>query len=322
MPILVVGGFILISALFIISFYKQASRVRQRRRPSKPRVIGIPLPAQLGLQPTYPLHDIVNRLETAYQKEFGDRLKQRFLQKHPALDSSEFDWQLFELKRYFVLTTVLREVPMFSEPVDEIWHEMLLFSREYESFCHAFAGAVIHHAPHSDPAPNPHGRAWFDWVYCQLFEATPYSVYIWKNFFRSPLDQQQLREFRNRENAQLLPLYFNANPAVRETAIQLIETLRNQMKTTRRPTLAQQVTDSSMLAGATTAFVFFSLYEAETFVEEMDKVIPNNSACGGASFVCATPSDDSPSNNSSCSSSSCSSSSCSSSSCGSSCGSS
>ncbi|PWK00008.1 hypothetical protein [Tumebacillus permanentifrigoris] len=326
MSILVIGGLILLCTL-VVKLNKSAksnAQNRSRRIPSKPYVKGLPLPAQLGLHPTYPLQGIAKQLDTAFEKEFGDRLKSRFLLKRPLLRPEEFDWQLLELKRYFVLTTLLREVPMFSDDIDEIWHEMLLYSREYEAFCKAFAGEVIHHAPHSEPAPNPNGRAWFDWVYCQLFEVTPYSIYIWKNFFRTPLDQQQLKEFQTTDHAQLLPKYFTTNPNVRETAIRLIDTLREQMNNTTRPAYTKRYTHPSMLVGATSAFVFFSLYEADGFQDEMHQMLygrkhdPNSSSCGSG-FVCATSSDDS-TKTSSCSSSSCNSSSCSSSSCGSSCG--
>lgn len=38
----------------------------------------------------------------------------------------EYRWKLLELKRYFIMASLLKQLPMFSEEVDELWHEMLM----------------------------------------------------------------------------------------------------------------------------------------------------------------------------------------------------
>ena len=54
---------------------------------------------------------------------------------------------------------------MFSKRVDDIWHEMLMFTREYETFSKKFYHELLHHTPNNDPTPIPFERAFFDWVY-------------------------------------------------------------------------------------------------------------------------------------------------------------
>ncbi|MGG2197770.1 hypothetical protein [Paenibacillus validus] len=192
-----------------------------------------PLPEALGIQPDLPLRPAVERLEQALAGDFPAMLRERVQRKHPQMTTSEFNWKFLELKRYFLMTAILKDVPMFSEAVDDIWHEMLMFTREYHRFSEAFVGSVIHHAPHSGGEPNPGGRAWFDWVYANLFIPTPYSSRIWTPFFRYPLDRGRLEELREADEAELADRLFNRKaaeryPEIGETIARLIRKATEQ----------------------------------------------------------------------------------------------
>jgi len=54
-----------------------------------------------------------------------------------------------EVKRYLALAALRAEgeVPMFSTRVDQVWHEFVLFTREYALFCMCHVGRFMHHAP-------------------------------------------------------------------------------------------------------------------------------------------------------------------------------
>jgi hypothetical protein len=41
---------------------------------------------------------------------------------------------------------------MFSEEVDEIWHDMLLFTQKYQVFSEQFLGTMLHHTPNTNNA--------------------------------------------------------------------------------------------------------------------------------------------------------------------------
>lgn len=55
--------------------------------------------------------------------------------------------QIFEeTKRFLVLGTVLGRNFAPSVPVDRLWHEWILFTDDYHTFCHHLGG-YIHHTP-------------------------------------------------------------------------------------------------------------------------------------------------------------------------------
>ncbi len=39
--------------------------------------------------------------------------------------------------------------------IDKMWHNFILFTKEYHSFCHEYFGRFIHHSPNSDESDNP-----------------------------------------------------------------------------------------------------------------------------------------------------------------------
>ncbi|MBU7319768.1 hypothetical protein [Paenibacillus oleatilyticus] len=310
------------------------------RKPAKPDYRSEPLPAGLGLQPGVPLKSAADRLEQALQAEYGDRLRKRVLGKYPSMSEAEYEWKLLELKRYFLMTAVLKEVPMFSEAVDDIWHEMLMFTREYQRFGETLLGATIHHAPHTSGTPDPGGRAWFDWVYAHLFTATPFTGQIWGSFFRYPLDRQRIDRLSSESEEELEQLWFNRKaaaqfPEIRQTVRWLIEQAKDQLRQAAvNPTYAERPSEShgpSLMPYLAGAMLFYSVTEFTGFNEQMQELLTEEEAKreagqqSGASSSCASSgcgsgiwSDNDSGNDDSGSSGNCSSSSCSSSNCSSS----
>jgi len=176
---------------------------------------------------------LAERVERAFSDEFQARLKERVLSKYRHFSDRSYDWALLELKRYFLMNLLLRGVPMFSERVDDLWHEMLLFTHDYQEFCTRLAGRFIHHNPYLQRTPMPEERAWFDWVYAQIFLFTPYTQALWKPFFRNPIDSDRLRKFASLSEAELVSAYFNTSlydrdPTVREAIRYLINQAKVQ----------------------------------------------------------------------------------------------
>lgn len=54
-----------------------------------------------------------------------------------------------ELFRYLVLRALNPDAryPLASGPVDDLWHNFLLFTQEYAGFCQYMCGTFIHHHP-------------------------------------------------------------------------------------------------------------------------------------------------------------------------------
>lgn len=192
------------------------------------------LPDSVGIRPEAPLDAAAERLEMALSPAFRERLKQRVLSAQSGMTDAEYEWKLVELKRYFLMSAVLRKLPMFSPAVDVIWHEMLMFTLDYQRFCERFAGVFLHHAPHAAPQPMPQERAWFDWVYIQLFAETPFSSVIWGPFCRQPLAKERLLRLQNGSREELLDELFHREAAARhddiaQTIDWLIDRARRQI---------------------------------------------------------------------------------------------
>ena len=58
-----------------------------------------------------------------------------------------------EVKKYFVLSRSdrSRTWEMQSLRIDEVWHQFVLFTRQYGEFCQRFFGEYIHHSPGNSP---------------------------------------------------------------------------------------------------------------------------------------------------------------------------
>jgi len=152
-------------------------------------------PAALGVAADHAAYGAAVRLEAALDAEFVRRLEKRVQGHHPALTKAEWEWTWFELKRYFLMCGIMRQVQMYGMRTDEIWHDMLVFTREYQLFCDRFCGTMIHHAPHGQTnRPSEDERAWFDWVYSELFELSPVTEQVWGRFFRYPMSRSMLDE--------------------------------------------------------------------------------------------------------------------------------
>lgn len=80
-------------------------------------------------------------------------LIQKLVKDH-VVDSPEEAQALFrEVKRYLVLTTADPTVAwaMYSLRIDHIWHQFILFTRQYIDYCSQNFGRYIQHAPSTAP---------------------------------------------------------------------------------------------------------------------------------------------------------------------------
>lgn len=188
------------------------------------------IPDRLGLLENVPASSTFQKLENALPYEYIHQVKLRFLSDHPQVSDDEFEWRLFELKRYFFLNSFLKSTPMFSSKVDEVWHEMLMFTKQYEGFSDRFLGKMLHHTPNLEPEPAPQERAFFDWVFAQLFEITEYTWEAWGDFFHYPMDRQVLQKMSLLSDDELKQQLFNVTEENQELVNYLITQLRAQLR--------------------------------------------------------------------------------------------
>jgi len=86
----------------------------------------------------------------AYRAPF---LEDRMVRERKVAAHEEAARLLDEVKKYLVLSRTSRDlgVPMFSRRIDEVWHQFVLFTAEYEAFSLAFFGRYVHHFPGTAP---------------------------------------------------------------------------------------------------------------------------------------------------------------------------
>lgn len=137
----------------------------------------------------HPCVPLALRLERALPNDYAHQLRQRVFTEHPDMTEEEWNWRWVEMRRYFLICALFHQMPMFSSKVDDIWHEMLMFTREYQQFCEQFYGYMLHHSPHGQSVSQPDQRALFDWTYSQLFPITRPNSRLWNGFFNYPLSQ-------------------------------------------------------------------------------------------------------------------------------------
>ncbi|GMK38188.1 hypothetical protein PCCS19_12420 [Paenibacillus sp. CCS19] len=266
-------------------------------------------PGALGIAAGHPARSAAERLEDALSSDYEARVQYRVQSAKPGMTQSEWAWTWFELKRYFLMCALLRNVPMYSTKADEVWHEMLMFTREYESFCQQFCGAYIHHAPHGkdDNKPEDGSRAWFDWLYAELFEMSPVSGKVWGSFFREPLSRSRLSELESMSEQTIRSEWFRSDTAARyedldRTAAWLAASAKRQLETARRGSRGQGVPDytkqsqssydGSGMMSASWLLLYFSAVEPNNLEHRMNEHIQRDNDRYGGSSACSSYSGD------------------------------
>ncbi|MBM7649459.1 hypothetical protein JOC78_002412 [Bacillus ectoiniformans] len=290
------------TVVLVIAFYLAVKLVHSLIKPKKLKLHSMTPPRDLGYRHPEVL-PLVKKLKRSLRPEFISKVKARVLANHPHWTDHDFDWRLFELKRYFILNKILNSVPMFSEEVDEIWHEMLMFTKDYEAFSKEFYGSFLHHNPTMEVVPIPHDRAFFDWMYLQLFEPTPNSRILWGRFLQHPLETSLLDDFRVESEDILLEKYFHSgdrDEKLKRSLVQLFQKDLSEADTIQRSnSLApfKPLSSDANYSYLLTAMVFYSVYHPDNYLEEIGALMPKEAASGYSStsgcssFACSSYND-------------------------------
>lgn len=80
---------------------------------------------------------------------FPDGLFARVAARHPHLHTKDHQLVAQGLRQFFLayLLGGRRFVSMPSQVVDDLWHEFILYTRNYATFCNRAFGRFLHHAP-------------------------------------------------------------------------------------------------------------------------------------------------------------------------------
>lgn len=80
---------------------------------------------------------------------FPHGIRERVHKRYPHLSEEQLDLAFGALREYFHLCRKAGRfmLAMPSQAVDVAWHEFILFTRNYEHFCHRALGRFLHHTP-------------------------------------------------------------------------------------------------------------------------------------------------------------------------------
>lgn len=81
---------------------------------------------------------------------------ERFRLKHPGLTPGQAALVVEGLRQYFEICAAagMRFASMPSQVVDDLWHEFILFTRNYQHFCQRAFGRYLHHTPAEAMSPG------------------------------------------------------------------------------------------------------------------------------------------------------------------------
>ena len=105
-------------------------------------------------------------------------LLEKLAEKHPSLTRKETALVSRGLRQFFVayLMSGKKFVSMPSQAADDLWHEFILYTREYQGFCKRAFGEFLHHRPAAVLSENRQGneglrRVW--WFACKYEQIDP-----------------------------------------------------------------------------------------------------------------------------------------------------
>lgn len=87
-------------------------------------------------------------------------LEEKLLKEGKFSSSEDYRQAFTEFKKYVALGALFgKGHGMASKKVDEVWHQFILFTKEYHEFCDDFLGRYMHHSPKTSYTPLEEGSA-------------------------------------------------------------------------------------------------------------------------------------------------------------------
>lgn len=80
---------------------------------------------------------------------FPESIAKKICEHYPQLTEAQVGEVIHGLREYFQVCNLAGNdmVSMPSQAIDAAWHEFILFTRQYESFCRRAFGRFLHHTP-------------------------------------------------------------------------------------------------------------------------------------------------------------------------------
>ena len=95
-------------------------------------------------------NDLLDGVMSYEHPELIERYKREL-----GLSDAEAQSLFQDTKRYLYLCFVTGKKLAPSAPIDQGWHEFLMYTKDYQDFCAQFFGTFIHHTPKPTLSPHP-----------------------------------------------------------------------------------------------------------------------------------------------------------------------
>ncbi len=94
-------------------------------------------------------HQNLARMEYIRHYSFPNGLLEKLAVQQPSLESKDRQLVARALRQFFIahLSSGRKFVSMPSQVVDELWHEFILYTHQYDRFCKQAFGQFLHHTP-------------------------------------------------------------------------------------------------------------------------------------------------------------------------------
>ena len=231
--------------------------------------------------------DLARQLEERFSLSYQVNVYNRMV-KETKFSEQKIMELMFEQKRFLLLASVLKNVPMYSKEVDEVWHQMLMFTREYKEFTEGFAGQFIHHAPNVDGVDEMDSKFIFDMMYLEFFTPMPFSEELWgSRFYAEKPSKELLRDIEVQPLNALESRFFFDTAQARSLSREVIARIQLSMRRTKDPdeqarfktARRQTMTEAQKSGGKSDSYStpFFLPY---IFLASTDDTVPYSDSLG------------------------------------------
>ncbi|MCI0330703.1 MAG: hypothetical protein L0196_07100 [candidate division Zixibacteria bacterium] len=134
----------------------------------------VTLQLPLGVLPSVSLTDEQLAMLTRIEQTDFPFVEEKLL-KDGRIELEDLPTAVREFKRFIALVGFrIGPLGMISSLIDEVWHQFILFTRQYPRFCRETVGFFIHHQPNTSytPVPSNAGRS-FVRAYERYFGPVP-----------------------------------------------------------------------------------------------------------------------------------------------------
>lgn len=230
------------------------------------------------------VEELSDKLEASLDPDYIESVRERVAEQTLLLPN-EWDWRYLELKRYFIMCSLLKKVPMFSEEVDDVWHEMIMFTHKYEDFTSTYYEQFLHHEPNITKRRNPDSRGFFDWVYGILFPIYKESEKLYGKFYRYPVHPDIIIEFQLDSDDELKKRYFTSYPFSQEAVGHLIQVMKEQALQLQDASKADVMKKRSSIEAGVDPIMLLFLYESFTNYDHFNSHHTSyDSSCSSGDF--------------------------------------